>query len=200
MISDSSVMGPVAAQQEPTAPQVARKLLHTRTLTFEGYARDDGMFDIEGRLIDRKPYPFDAGHSRHVAANEPIHDMWVRLTIDRDFVVHEVEAIAFSHPYPACGAAPDGLVMIKGARIASGWTKEIQQRLGGTRNCTHFRELLRSLGSAAFQSLILKLRGEEAKAQEKMLERHIDTCVTFSRYGAVAKLRWPHLTGGQGET
>jgi hypothetical protein len=40
-----------------TTPQ-ARTPLHTREISFNGYARDDGLWDIEGHLKDTKSHLF----------------------------------------------------------------------------------------------------------------------------------------------
>jgi hypothetical protein len=33
---------------------VKRRHLHTRTVTMQGFAREDGLWDIEGRMTDAK--------------------------------------------------------------------------------------------------------------------------------------------------
>ena len=71
---------------------VARRHIHTRSIECHGYLRDDGLWDIEGSLIDRKSYSFDNIDRGGVAAGEPIHSMVVRLTVDEDLVVREAEA------------------------------------------------------------------------------------------------------------
>ena len=38
----------------PLTQPVPRKRLHVRKAVYEGFARDDGLFDIEGRLTDVK--------------------------------------------------------------------------------------------------------------------------------------------------
>ena len=61
---------------------VERELRHTRRVRFEGYKRADGLWDIEAHLTDVKNHdnPMKAGVRR---AGQPIHEMWLRLTIDR---------------------------------------------------------------------------------------------------------------------
>lgn len=179
--------------QTSAATADRRRPLHTRTLEFHGFAREDGLFDIEGRLVDSKPFAFEGAFARARAANEPIHDMKVRLTLDQEFVVREACGSVESHPYPACARAATSLDEMVGARIAPGWRKEVHRRLAGTRSCTHVRELLVSLGTAAFQSLILEIRGENGTADGSHLENLVDSCVAFARTGPVARIRWPHL-------
>ena len=65
---------------------VERELRHTRRVRYEGYKRADGLWDIEAHLTDVKSHdnPMKAGVRR---AGQPIHEMWLRLTIDRHFTV-----------------------------------------------------------------------------------------------------------------
>ena len=74
----------------PLAPvPVNRKRLHTRRMIYEGFRRDDGLFDIEGHLTDVKDHDY-ALLTGVRAAGDPVHDMWARVTIDRDFVIRAV--------------------------------------------------------------------------------------------------------------
>ena len=40
----------------PLSPPVGRQLLHTRRVTCQGFFREDGLWDIEGRITDEKSY------------------------------------------------------------------------------------------------------------------------------------------------
>ena len=51
-----------------------RSPLHKRAVTFHGYAREDGLWDIEGHLKDTKSHPFITG-AKTWAPGEAIHDM-----------------------------------------------------------------------------------------------------------------------------
>ncbi|HET9750354.1 MAG TPA: DUF2889 domain-containing protein, partial [Casimicrobiaceae bacterium] len=69
-----------------SAPAAARRRLHTRRITFEGFQREDGLFDIDARLTDVKDQDLTllSGVRR---AGEFVHDMHVRATIDRAFTI-----------------------------------------------------------------------------------------------------------------
>ena len=43
----------------PLPPPAPRAPQHTRTTVFNGYRRDDGLWDIEGELRDTKSVPFE---------------------------------------------------------------------------------------------------------------------------------------------
>ena len=42
----------------PPSP-VPRQRLHQRSITYEGYRRDDGLFDIDAHLVDAKDHDFE---------------------------------------------------------------------------------------------------------------------------------------------
>ncbi|MCH8002127.1 MAG: DUF2889 domain-containing protein, partial [Proteobacteria bacterium] len=66
----------------PLPPPVERDHLHTRTMEFRGYRRADGLWDIDARLTDVKTYDFPNEFRGVIEADEPLHDMWLRVTID----------------------------------------------------------------------------------------------------------------------
>ena len=66
----------------PLSPPAARKELHLRRVEVCGYQRDDGLWDIEGRLVDTKTYGFDNFDRGRIEAGDPIHEMRLRLTLD----------------------------------------------------------------------------------------------------------------------
>lgn len=67
------------------APRTAR---HVRRVTYQGYEREDGLWDIEGELHDSKPQDLPSlrypdGVRR---AGEPIHHLWLRVTVDLSLI------------------------------------------------------------------------------------------------------------------
>ena len=70
----------------PLSPNVDRDPIHTRAIECKSYRRSDGLWDIEGHLTDVKAYPFLNDFRGEVKAGEPLHDMWIRLTVDREFI------------------------------------------------------------------------------------------------------------------
>lgn len=82
----------------PLSPSVVRTPVHTRRIECTSYQRADGLYDIEGHLSDVKSYPFKNEYRGEVRPGEPIHDMWLRLTVDDDMVVRDVEAKTIPAP------------------------------------------------------------------------------------------------------
>ena len=92
----------------PSCRPESRERLHVRRIRYEGWRRDDGLFDIEAYLADVKDHDY-ALLTGVRPAGEPVHDMWVRVTIDRTFVIHAIVAVSDRVPVPrraASGSAP----------------------------------------------------------------------------------------------
>jgi hypothetical protein len=85
------------------SPAVAREAFHTRRIHCQGYRREDGLWDIEGTLTDTKSYAYDSTDRGRVEAGEPVHHMHLRLTVDDDLTVQEVEAATEAGPFTICG-------------------------------------------------------------------------------------------------
>jgi hypothetical protein len=80
------------------APTVRRELLHTRGIEIRGYKREDGLYDVEGHLVDTKPYDFKLAAGVR-PAGEPVHGMWLRITVDRTLVIVDAAAAMDAMPY-----------------------------------------------------------------------------------------------------
>ena len=136
------------------APHPAkRRQTHLRRITCEAFERDDGLIDIEGLLIDTKPTTIDLLTGKKVAPAEPIHQMRVRLTVNRECLI--VDALAFSehNPYPECADAEAAYRKLIGMRIEPGFTQEVKRLFRGTGGCTHLSEMISPLASTVFQVL-----------------------------------------------
>ena len=108
----------------PLSSSTSRKRLHTRTAVCECFARDDGLFDLEAHLTDIKDHRYElmAGTRE---AGEPVHEMWVRVTIDREFTIHAVEARMDRMPYPgACNRIEAAYGKLVGRNLARNFRLE----------------------------------------------------------------------------
>jgi len=135
-----------------TPSKQPRKRLHTRRISYEGWERDDGLFDIEARVVDVKndDYTLASGFR---PAGEPIHDMWARVTIDRHYVVRALEAAIDGVPYPdGCEKIAPAYAKLVGANLMHGFRKVLLDSMGGVHGCSHLTELIAFLPSAALQT------------------------------------------------
>ena len=129
-----------------------RSPLHTREITFQGFAREDGLWDIEAHLRDFKFHPFTTG-GKTWEPGQAFHDMWVRITVNTELTIQTIEVAMDSHPHPECPQVIPPMDALIGARLGKGWRKTINEHLGSIKGCTHLRELLSNIATAAFQSV-----------------------------------------------
>jgi Protein of unknown function (DUF2889) len=201
----------------PLSPPRERELLHSRDIVLRGYQRSDGLYDIEAQLTDAKSYGFGNHDRGYVRAGEPIHGMWIRLTVDERRTVVACEAASDHTPYSICPTAAPNFARLAGLRIKPGFLKEAAKRIGGTVGCTHLRELLQQIATTAYQTIDPARAKREADAvgegdqrgSDKLDARVSDkmggapailnTCVAYSSASPVVRRRWPHLYTGPAE-
>jgi hypothetical protein len=198
----------------PLSQPQDRELLHSRDIVLRGYRRADGLYDIEAQLTDTKSYG-SASHDRgYIAAGEPIHGMWLRLTVDEQRCIVACEAASDYTPYAICPAAAPNFSRLAGLRIRPGFLREAAKRVGGTVGCTHLRELLQQLATTAYQTIDpARARREAAAAGEvdqpgsDRLDVRIaakmggppailNTCIAYGTESPVVLRRWPDLYTG----
>ena len=137
----------------PLSPAKSRQQLHVRKVVCQGYFRSDGLWDIEGHLGDFKTYSFSNEERGTINPGEPVDGMSIRLTVDDDFLIHDVEAVTDYSPYSICGNIAKNFRQLKGLRIGTGWRKQIQKHLGNIHGCTHLVELLGPIATTAYQTI-----------------------------------------------
>ncbi len=181
----------------PLSKPDGRELLHARDITIRGYRRSDGRYDIEAHLVDTKSYSFPNEDRGTIPAGEPLHDMWVRLTVDEDLTITASEATTMHGPYAICPGAAPGFSRLAGLKIGRGFLRAAAERVGGVAGCTHLRELLQQLGTTAIQTLytsrVRKEQGHDRAARPPTL---LNTCYAYAADGPVVRRRWPEFYTG----
>lgn len=181
----------------PLSEPAPRKLIHTRAIECKGYEREDGLWDIEAHLVDTKTYLHTRRHGgRPREPGEPVHNMWLRLTIDLDMKVHDAEAATDAGPYAHCGDIVPNFKSLIGATIGPGWRRKTLELLGGTKGCTHLVELLGPLGTTAFQATG---RAREARNAGKPLLKkpyQLNACHVYKDDSEAVRERWPQFYTG----
>lgn len=177
----------------PGGDGITREELHQRRIDFRGYRRSDGLYEIHGRVTDRKTTDFTpAGGSRVVPAQAAIHDMGVTVVFDRDMVITAVSTFMSSHPYRSCVGGGDTLQGIVGLRIGAGWNAELRKRLPTCDTCTHLREILVPLASAAIQTMTTERSRDMVQALDAAGNpAKIDTCHAYGRTRELVRNLWP---------
>lgn len=136
----------------PLPEGAPRELLHTRTIRFEGFIRQDGLWDVEGTLTDSKPYDFRNYREALHPAAQPIHDISVRVTLDDSNKVVDIHSALDTIPYPSCPEVGIGVNKLIGCTIGSGWKEIVREKLPQQLACTHLNELLVALATVVFQT------------------------------------------------
>ena len=175
----------------PLSDPAPREALHRRTIECHGYRREDGLWDIEAEITDVKTYAFENSHRGTLRPGDPIHHMWLRLTIDDDFVIRRAEAATDASPFAICPAITPAFAKLEGIRIGAGWSRAIRERLGGIKGCTHLVELLRPLGTVAFQTIRARRREYEPGGTAGRKPSYIDQCHALDSRGDIVRETFP---------
>jgi hypothetical protein len=166
----------------PLSPADERDLIHTRTMDLKAYRRSDGQFDIEGHITDVKPFTHHLLDS-HRTAGEPIHDMWLRLTIDKDMEVQSAEAKLDVGAHVMCPGVEPNFAALAGLRVGPGWRKGVRERVGQGRGCTHLVEMLAQMATAAIQAMWSVREPDEGASKppeaRRLPEGLVNSCYTY---------------------
>lgn len=178
-------------------PEAApRAKQHHRKIDIEGFQRDDGMWDIEAHMVDARTYDcsYDEFHRDGlIRAGEPVHDMWLRITIDLDFLIHDVHAASEQTPFAICPRAAASMQNLVGLRIGAGWLKLARERVGPQIGCTHLMDLLGQIAATAYQTLHAEIEARARALPARERPPIIDTCLGLSSSGEVVKNLWPQF-------
>ncbi len=134
-------------------PASPRTLKHRRGISCEGYQREDGLWDIEARIVDTKTFSYREPFRGLRQPGEAVHDLALRLTLDNEMMVRDIQVATMSAPYAPCASVEPAFKGLIGKKIGSGWRRAVQECVGGTNGCTHLRELLQPVATVAFQTM-----------------------------------------------
>jgi hypothetical protein len=182
----------------PLPPPAPRQHLHTRQVTCQGFRREDGLWDVEGHLVDTKTYEFPNHERGVIRAGEPVHEMRVRLTVDDGLVIRAVAVVTEHGPHTLCGDIAPAFQALVGVAIGPGFRAEVRKRVGGVKGCTHIVEMLGPIATTAWQTIVPlreRLSGERPKSRPAV----IDTCHALAADGPVVARVWPEYATPKGE-
>ncbi len=174
--------------------EVERELTHTRKVRYEGYKRADGLWDIEGHLTDAKNHDFylKTGVRR---AGQPIHEMWVRITIDRNLTILDAMAVSDVVPYPGgCETIAPSYKKLIGLNLVRGFRRRVHELLGSVRGCTHLTEMLAGLPTAAIQTFAGEVKEEDEQVGKPF---QLDQCHALETTTHTIKTYYPKWYKGK---
>jgi len=149
----------------PLSDPAPRALSHTRNLDLKAYERQDGLWDIEGHITDVKEEDYSMLDSERTA-DQPVHDMWLRLTIDTELVVQTAEGKMDVGAHGPCHLVAPNYSRLQGLKMGPGWNRAVRERLGGVMGCTHLNEMLAQMATTAMQSLFDVVENMDANSHD----------------------------------
>jgi hypothetical protein len=174
----------------PTS-QASRLLKHRRQIDVQVYARDDGLWEADARLSDVKSHPSRLATGVR-PAGEPIHDMLLRVVVDRTLTIVDAGAQSLAVPYPGhCDQHGDTYQRLVGLNLMRGFRQALREQVGGVLGCTHITELAQVLPTAIVQAMageVIDTRGTSADAERPF---QIDRCHALRSDGPAVRTHYP---------
>ena len=196
----------------PLSTPCARELIHARAISCQGFRRLDGLWEVEGHITDHRAFDHvSIWDCENISAETPVHEMWLRLTLDGEMTILAVETSMDHTPCPPhCAEVQPKYQQLKGMKITAGFRKRAYELIGGTSGCTHVTSLLQSMATTAFQTIeSAKLRAipgvsgysremvmvdfSDPSRPDRFLQPQTNGCHTYSEQGPVINALWPHL-------
>jgi len=173
----------------PAAPE--RQLKHRREIDVQVFARSDGLWEVDATLKDTKTRTTQMADGPRLAG-EPIHDMLLRVVVNRQLDVLEAGSDTRAMPYPGiCSEHGDAYQALVGLNLLKNFHRQVRERLAGVRGCTHITELAQVLPTAVVQGFageVIDTRGTAPDAQQPF---QIDRCHALQRHGEAVRLHYP---------
>lgn len=124
-------------------------LLYDRTVSTRLSLPSDDRVVAEATLVDDTHGP---------GGFQTIHHMTLRATVSvPDGVIVSAEASMRSHPHGWCPETVAHVDALVGLRIASGYYREVNRLLGGSRSCNHLLTLAQSIGAVVAVSYATRM-------------------------------------------
>ena len=174
--------------------EIERELVHTRRVRYEGYKRTDGLWDIEAHITDVKSHDVKlrTGVRR---AGLPIHDMVVRVTIDRKLNVVDALSVSDAVPYPGgCESIAPAYAGLVGLSLIKDFRKRVRESFGSVRGCTHITEMLGGMPTAAIQTFAGEMRQDRGDGTKPF---QLDQCHALETTTATVKKYYPKWYRGK---
>lgn len=120
---------------------------HRRTIVIESFDSDES-FEIVASLQDERPW----ADGENLVSD--VHRMSLRMLIDRaTLTVTDVNASMERTPHAECTAIEPAFRSLIGVSVTRGFNKEVSERVGRQRGCTHLDFLAKAIGPAVIQTM-----------------------------------------------
>jgi hypothetical protein len=137
-----------------------------------------------------------------MAPGEFVHGMAIRATVDDSMTIVAIESSMDFTPYTECQAGKPPMQAMVGVKMGPGWRQAIERALGNARGCTHLREMLFNMATAAYQTIpgyVARLRRErgEAAGDASQPSYHLGKCIGWDFDGPLVARKYPQFVGWQ---
>lgn len=179
----------------PLSQPISRRALkHTRAIQIQAFAREDGLWDIDARISDIKTRDAKLASGVRIAG-DPMHDLWLRLTIDTKLNIVDAESVSDAVPYPGfCNTISPAYKQLIGLNLLNGFRQELKARLSGISGCTHLTELAQILPTAAIQAFageVLDTRDGDESDDQRTKPFQLDRCHALRTNGEAVAQYYP---------
>jgi len=165
-----------------------RELIHTRSILAQGFRIENDLFEIEVSLRDTKSFD-RVGPAETRPAGQPIHDMTLCLTVDRQMNIVAVSVNFSSVPYVgSCESIASKYQSLVGMALKPGFSSAAREIFGGNKGCAHMTELVSIAATTAYQT-IGKDRSGATDANKKPFQ--LDRCHALRSDGEVVAKYYP---------
>jgi len=124
-----------------------------------------------------------------------VHEMWLRITIDRSLTILEASASSDAVPYPGgCENAAPVYRKLVGLSLRTHFRKATAELFGGTQGCTHITEMLAGLPTAAIQTFAGEMPEERDDGRKPF---QLDQCHALETTGETVRKWYPKWYRGK---
>ncbi len=131
-------------------PEPTGTLIHNRTYDVAAYREATDRLRLRGTVHDEKP---PGTYIEDDPDPLTVHRMEVDLLLDfPSLTILEVMVEMQTTPHRGCTAIEPDYQKLVGLSIARGFVRQVKDRLGGPKGCTHIGALLQAMAPVAIQS------------------------------------------------
>ena len=159
-------------------------------MTIDSYERDDGLWDLEAKLVDFKSYDFTKSDGSVRKAGEAVHDMNICLTVDQSGLIVDAKVHYDAAPYGAvCRSIEEAYKDFVGLHLLRGFRHKVREKFSKTKGCTHMSELSTLIPTVFVQGLSSKRINNAVDSGRRPFQ--LEGCHAYSLDSAVVKEFYP---------
>ncbi len=187
----------------PLSTPVSRRPDQQRAIRCEGFLRDDGLWDVDGVLIDTRCTEI-VNEYRTVPPGGSIHEMHLRLTVDDALTIRALELAMDHHPYAYCSGVIPNFQRLVGLTIGPGFSKKLFKEVGHAQGCTHVVWLIQCCATVALRTVAGKVGiGDNSTGAASVFGTGpggrpglLGTCHSYAPQSPVVATIWPAFYTG----